>query len=138
MRASELFVISALFFLVFALFARSPATLGISFRWRGTGYVLSTYTVWLVMATLLCFFGAIYSLWMLPFNQTATFVHFWLTLIGMGAFWLAFYRLGATLADSRPALWIAFAAPAIILLAQLIFVGNLVQAIVKGPHLHSR
>jgi hypothetical protein len=41
-RPSELFVISTVILLGFALFARfiSPSGLGISITWRGAGYVL--------------------------------------------------------------------------------------------------
>ena len=137
MKASELFVMSALVVLVFALVARSPSTWGISFGWRGTGYVLPTNTIWLALATLLCFFGTIYSLWMLPFNRTATLAHFWLTALGIGAFWLAFYRMSATQAESQTALWVGFAAPAMVFSAQFIFLWNLIQAIFKVPRLHS-
>lgn len=139
MKASELFVISALVLLVFALIGRfiSPSTLGISVRWRGTGYVLPPSTICIALATAFCFFATIYSLWMLPFNRTATLFHFWLTAFGIGVFSLAFYRAGATLPNSRTALWVVFAAPAMVLLTQIIFVWNLIQAIFKVPRLHS-
>jgi hypothetical protein len=139
MKASELFVISALVLLVSALIARftSPSTLGISVSWRNTGYALPPSTICIALATALCFFATIYSLWMLPFNQTATLVHFWLTAFGIGVFWLAFYRAGTTLPNSRTALWVVFAAPAMVLLTQIIFVWNLIQAVFKVPRLRS-
>jgi hypothetical protein len=139
MKASELFVISALILLVFALVARfvSASALGISVTWRGAGYVLSPSSICIALATALCFFGTIYSLWMLPFNRTATLWHFWLTAFGIGVFWLSFYRAGATLSNPRTAIWGVFAAPAIVLLAQVVFVWNLIQAISKVTRLHS-
>ena len=135
MKATELFVIVALILLVFALLARfiSPSGLGVSITWGGAGYVLPPSFVCIVLATMLCFIASIYSLWMLPFNPTATWWHFSLTTIGIGAFWLAFYRVP----NSRTALWVFFAAPAAILLIQVIFVWNLIQAIYRMPQLHS-
>ena len=37
----------------------------------------------IAFATLMCFFATIYSLWMLPFNRTATLLHFGLTALGI-------------------------------------------------------
>lgn len=133
--ATEMFVMVALILLVFALIARftSPSGLGVSITWGGTGYVLPPSFICVVLATMLCFVASIYSLWMLPFNRTATWWHFSLTTIGIGVFWLAFYRVP----NSRTAIWAVFAAPAAILLTQAIFVWNLIQAIVRMPRLHS-
>jgi len=134
-RSSEPFVIVALILLGFSLISRfiSRSGLGISVTWRGTGYVLPPGSISVGLATALCFFATIYSLWMLPFNRTATLWHFWLTTIGIGVFWLAFYRAP----NSRTAVWAAFAAPAAVLLTQVIFVSNLIQAIFRMPRLHS-
>jgi hypothetical protein len=82
---------------------------------------------------MLCLVASIYSLWMLPFNRTATWWHFSLTTIGIAVFWLALYRAPS----SRTAVWVVFAAPAAIFLTQAIFVWNLVQAIIRMPRLHS-
>lgn len=86
MKASELFVISALILLVMALVARfsSHSGLGVAITWRGTGYVVPPSTICIALATVLCFFATVYSLWMLPFNRTATLFHFWLTAVGIG------------------------------------------------------
>lgn len=134
-RSSELFVIVAVVLLGFSLVARfiSPSNLGVSIPWRGTGYVLPPGSICVGLATALCFFATIYSLWMLPFNRTATLWHFWLTTIGIVVFWLSFYRAP----NSRTAIWAAFAAPAVVLLTQVIFVWNLVQAVFKMPRPHS-
>jgi hypothetical protein len=133
MKATELYVITALILLVFALVARfiTSSGLGVSIAWRGTGYVLPPSFICIALATLLCFFASIYSLWMLPFNRTATWWHFSLTIIGIGVFWLAFYQVP----NSRTAVWAVFAAAAAILLSQAIFVWNLVQAIFRMPRL---
>lgn len=135
MKATELFVIVALILLVFALVARffGPSGLGIAIIWRGAGYGLPPSFICITLATMLCFFASIYSLWMLPFNRAATWWHFSLTTIGIGVFWLAFYRVP----NSRTAVWAAFAAPAAILLTQVIFVWNFIQAIVRMPRMHS-
>jgi hypothetical protein len=133
--ATEMFVMVALILLVFALIARfiGPSRLGVSITWGGTGYVLPPSFICIVLATMLCFVASIYSLWMLPFNRIATWWHFSLTTIGIGVFWLAFYRVP----NSRTAIWAVFAAPAAILLTQTIFVWNLIQAIIRMPRLHS-
>jgi hypothetical protein len=138
-RPSELFVINAVILLGLALFARfiSPSGLGISITWRDTGYALPPGSIYTALATAFCFFATIYSLWMLPFNRTATLWHFWLTTIGIAVFWLSFYRAASTLPDSRTAIWTAFVSPAVVLLAQVIFIWNFVQAIFKMPRLHS-
>jgi hypothetical protein len=139
MKVSELFVITAMALLGFALAGRfmNPSLLGISIRWRGAGYVLPPNSICVALATALCFFATIYSLWMLPFNHTAMLWHFWLTTIGIAVFWLAFYQAGSGLPNSRTALWAVFVSPAVILLTQVIFVWNLLQAIFKMPRVQS-
>jgi len=135
MKASELFAMGALILLVFALVARfiSSSGIGITIPFRGTGYILPPSVIGIVLATALCFVATIYSLWMLPFNRTASLFHFWLTAVGIGVFWPAFYRAP----NSRTAMWAVFAASAAILLTQVIFVWNLIQAILRMPRLHS-
>ena len=63
MKASELFVISALILLGFSLVARfiSPSGLGISIAWRGSGYVLPPSSICIALATTSCFFASIYA-----------------------------------------------------------------------------
>jgi len=138
-RPSELFVISTVILLGFALFSRfiSPSALGISTTWRGTVYVFPPGSICTALATALCLFATIYSFWMLPFNRTATLWHFWLTSIGIAVFLLSFYRATSTLPYSRTALWTFFVSPAVVLLAQIIFIWNIIQAIFKTPRLHS-
>jgi hypothetical protein len=133
-RSSELFAIAALILLLFSLIARfiSPSALGISIPWRGTGYVLPPGSISIALATLMCFFATIYSLWMLSFNRTATLLHFGLTALGILVFWVAFY-----LAQNSPAaVWTVFAAPAGVLLVQSLFVWNLFHAVFRMPRLH--
>jgi hypothetical protein len=139
MKVSEMFVISALILLGFSLAARftNPSVSGISITWRGSAYVLPPTTISVALATALCFFATIYSLWMVPFSRTAMLLHFWLTGIGIGVFWLAFYRAGSALPHSRIAVWAVFVSPAVVLLTQVILVWNLLQAIFKMPRLRS-
>jgi hypothetical protein len=134
MKATELFVIGAMILLLFAMVARfvNPSGLGVSVHWGHTVFVLPPSFVSIALATALCFFATIYSLWMLPFNGTATWWHFCLTAVGIAVFWLAFYRVP----HSRTALWAFFVAPAAVLVTQTIFVWNLVQAILRMPRLH--
>jgi hypothetical protein len=79
----------------------SPAALGISITWRGTGYVLPPGSISIALATVMYFFATIYSLWMLPFSPTATLLHFGLTTLGIVLFWVAFYLTP----NSRAAVW---------------------------------
>jgi len=132
MKATELYVIAALILLVFALVARfiTPSGLGLSISWRGAGYVLPPSFICIALATLLSFFASTRS----GCCRSITLLHGGicsLTTIGIGVFWLAFYRVP----NSRTAVWAVFAAAAI-LLTQVIFVWNLVQAIFRMPRLH--
>src|ERR1700680_2130943 len=138
-RPPDLFVISALLLLVFALSARSinPSVLGISTHWRGTLYVFPPSSICIALATMLCFFATIYSLWMLPFNRTLSLWHFWLTSIGIAVFLSALYLSTANLPGSRTALWTVLVSPAVVLLVQVLFVWNFLQAILKMPRPHS-
>lgn len=133
MKPADLFTVSALVLLAFALLARfiGATPLGVSISWRGSGYVLPPELVSIAMATGLCFYATIYSLWMLPLNRTAISLHFWLTAGGITVFWVAFYRAGST--ESNASVWVAFLTPAVVLLAQVIFLWNLAQAILKMP-----
>jgi hypothetical protein len=139
MKASDLFAITAFVLLGFALVARfiNPTPLGISIAWRGTGYVIPPEAISIALATALCFCATIYSLWMLPFSRTAMLWHFWLTAIGIAVFWLSFYRTGSTVSDSRTAVWAVFVTPIVVVLTQVIFVWNVLQAIIKMPRPHS-
>ena len=138
-RPSELFAISALILVATGLPARfvfAPG-LGVSVDWNRTGYVLPPSIVCYAMAAVLCFFAVIYSLWMVPFNRTATLVHFWTTTVGTAAFLVAFNRLGSNPSNIRPTIWLVFVVPVLVALAQVVFVWNLVQALAKSPRLPS-
>jgi hypothetical protein len=94
--------------------------------------VLPPGSISIALATLMCFFATIFSLWMLPFNRTATLLHFGLTALGILVFWVAFYLAQ----NSRAAVWTVFAAPAGVLLVQSIFVWNLLHAVFRMPRSH--
>ena len=93
-RPSELFVISALILLGFSLVTPfiTTSAMGMSIPWRGVGYVIPPRSMCISLATVLCFYAAIYSFWMLPFNRTMALWHFWLTSVGIAIFWIFFYR----------------------------------------------
>jgi hypothetical protein len=136
-RPSELFAISALILVAIGLLARlvfAPG-LGVSISWNRTGYVLPPSMVCYAIAAALCFFAVVYSLWMVPFNRTATLVHFWTTTAGTAAFLVAFYRLGSNPSSVRPTVWLVFGVPVAVALAQVIFVWNFVQALARSPKL---
>ena len=137
-RPPDLFVISALLLLVFALSARSisPSVLGITTHWRVTLYVFPPSSICIALATMLCFFATIYSLWMLPFNRTLSLWHFWLTSVGITVFLSALYLSTENLPGSRTALWTVLVSPAVVLLVQVLFVWNFIQAILKMPRPH--
>jgi hypothetical protein len=138
-RTPDLFAASALILLGFALFARSisPALAGISTSWRGTIYVFPPSSIFIALATMLCFFATVYSLWMLPFNRTLSLFHFWLTSTGIAVFVSAFYLSTANLSGSRTALWTVLVSPAAVLVIQVLFVWNFVQAILRMLRSHS-
>ena len=98
--------------------------------------MLPPSSVCIAQATAFCFFGTIYSLWMLPLNRSASLWHFWLTAIGVAVFWFSFYRAASTQPNSRIAIWAVFITPAVTLLTQVIFVWNVVKAVFKMS-LHS-
>ena len=134
-RPPDLFVVSALLLLVFALSARfiSPSVSGIMTHWRGTLYVFSPSSICIALATMLCFFATIYSLSMLPFNQTLSLWHFWLTSLGIAVFLSALYLPTANLPGSGTALWTVLVSPVMVLFVQVLFVWNFIQAILRMP-----
>lgn len=94
-------------------------------------------SICIALATALCFVAPIYSLWMLPFNRTAMLWHFWLATIGIAVFWFSFSQVGSALPNSRTAVWAVFVSAAVVLLTQILFVWNLLQAIFKMSRLQS-
>jgi hypothetical protein len=138
-RPPELFVISALLLLVFALSAPyiSVTVSGIMTHCGRALYIFSPSSICIALATMLCFFATIYSLWMLPFNPTLSLWHFWLTSIGIAVFLSALYLSTENPQGSRTALWAVLVSPVVVLLGQVLFVWNFIQAILKMPQPHS-
>jgi hypothetical protein len=93
------------------------------------------------MATFLCFFSVIYSLWPLPMNVKAAFWHYWCTVIAIAAFWACFYffalhvpRDSNVTLPQTTTLFGQFVSMIIILLAQAIFVVSLILAAAQLRH----
>jgi hypothetical protein len=138
-RPSDLFAISAAALLLFSFLSRILASpTGVSVTLGNVGYVFSPSTVSLVMASLLCFFAAVYAIWPLPMNPTAGLWHYWITVLAIAAFWISFYLFAfhalprSNLTLCQPvALFGQFVSIIVIVLAQGIFFVNLMSAIVR-------
>jgi hypothetical protein len=90
------------------------------------------------MASFLCFFAAIYSIWPLPMNYSAALWHYWITVLAVATFWASFYLFAfhafpnSKVTPYREvALFGQFVSIIVIALAQTIFVGNLIFAAVR-------
>lgn len=142
-RSTALFAIGAICLLLSAFIARrfGPALAAFHVAHRGYGFPPSS--VFVFMAALLCGFAAVYSLYLLPMNQKAAVWHFWLTAGGILLFWVGFYSFSALVA--RGGSWqagravVAIGASwvcsfALIVVAQGIFVANVIAAIMKLRH----
>lgn len=134
-RPAEFFSVLAIAILVLGQVLRFIApNFYVAMQWHGRGYAFPPFAASVVITTFLCFVASIYSLWMLPMNQKAEMWHFWLTAAAIGVFWASFSGIlaaGASHASATAALviWGQLAAVAVFLIAQLIFVANLVLAL---------
>jgi hypothetical protein len=142
-RPSELFALSAIASLIWALLARRIAPNAfMSAHLPGGGYIFHPASLSTVIAALLCLVAAIYSVWVFPLNQKAALWHFWVTTLAVAVFWLSFYSFAravtspsvstANLSGLRQVIavcWI-LSIP-IVLIAQVIFVVNFVLSISK-------
>ncbi len=138
-RPSELFAISAAALLAFSFLSRFlPTQNFVGIHLRSVVYAFSPSTVCLAMASLLCFFAAIYSIWPLPMNYRVGLWHYWITALAIVAFWASFYLFifhplpSSNLAPI--ALFGQLVSTIVIVLAQAIFVVNLTYAIVRLRH----
>jgi hypothetical protein len=142
--ASELFAWCAIAVLLFGFGVRLvlPRNLSMTIHIRDTAYMFPPTSVCVWIATLLCVVASIYSLSMLPLNRTAALWHFWLTSVGLGLFWLSFYRLALMFSHysegtsplrglNAAAAWSQLISAALFVVGQLIFLGNLVRAVAK-------
>jgi hypothetical protein len=138
-RPSELFAITAAVLLASSFLSRFlHIQTDVSIVVHEAGYVFPPSTVFLVMASFLCFFAATYSLWPLPLNNKAAAWHYWITTAAIAAFWLCFYffafkapRESGLGLYQTAALLGQFVSVIVILLAQAIFVVNLILALVR-------
>ena len=142
-RASELFAWCAIAVLLCGFGFRFvlPPNLGMTIHIRDSAYMFPPTSVCVWIAALLCVVASIYSLYMLPLNRTAALWHFWLTSVGVGLFWLSFYRLALMFSHSEgnpqlrglnaAAAWSQLASAALFVVGQLVFLGNLVRAVAK-------
>ncbi len=136
---SELFAVSAAVLLVCSFLCRLlQIQTGVSIVVHKVGYVFPPSTIFLVMASFLCFFAATYSLWPVPLGNKAAAWHYWITATAIAAFWFCFYFFAfkapqeSSLSSYQTgALFGLFASAIGILLAQAIFVVNLIFAVVR-------
>ena len=141
-RTSELFAISTAALLILSFLSRFSANQGgISIQLRNVAYVLPPSTVCLIMASLLCFSAAVYSLWPLPMNLKAGTWHFWSTAVAIAAFSACYYLFALRLEPvagfesyKKAALLGLFSSLILGALAQIVFVVNLMLAVVRLPH----
>jgi hypothetical protein len=141
-RPSELFAISAAVLLVFSFVSRLlPTQSGVSIHLGSMVYGFPPSTVCLAMASLLCFFAAIYAIWPLPMNYSVGLWHYWITVLAIVAFWTSFYlftfhalRSSNLSMYQTIALFGQFVSIIVIVLVQAIFVVNLTLAIVRLRH----
>lgn len=107
---------------------------------KGYGFPLASVCIGL--AALYCVFAAVYSLYMLPFSKTGELWHFVITALGTSLALASFYRfaLEAPILGQRGTdlsgldlvvAWVVIASPILVLLAQSIFVFNLIYAAAK-------
>jgi hypothetical protein len=138
-RPSDLFAVSAALLLVFSFLSRLFASqASVSIHLHKVAYAFSPSTLYIVMASFLCFFAAVYSIWPLSMNVKAATWHYWTTVAGIAVFWGCFYLFVVYFSPgSRPstlltAVLLAQAgAVTLVLLAQMIFVVNLTVAVIR-------
>jgi membrane protein YdbS with pleckstrin-like domain len=80
-RAAELFAIGSTILLLAGLLL--PFPFGLTVTLGGTVFVMPGRASCFIVAALLCFFAAIYSLWVLPMNHAAAQWHFWITAVSI-------------------------------------------------------
>jgi len=139
-----LFAVSTVVLLLFAFLSRliGPSGVFVDFHFLRRGYGFSPDSVCVFMASFLCVFAAIYSVFVFPLNQKAALWHFWLTAIGILLFWVVFYSFSALppggLRENSAPLWMiaigGLTSLALVIVAQGVFVTNLVSGIVRLCH----
>jgi hypothetical protein len=133
-RPAELFAIAALLMLTLRELMRTILAfpMMVSLRLRGNFYAFQPEVLTLFIATALCFYSAMYSVWLLPFSSRAATWHFWVTIVGLVVFWISFYLPIFSEPQDRffiASVTVSFVSGFVLVLAQLIFVGNLAYAV---------
>lgn len=144
-RPSELFAISAAALLVLSFLSRLPTTqTSVGIHVGNVAYMFPPSAVFLVMATLLCFWAAAYAIWPLHMNLKAGIWHYWMTAVPIAVFWACFYLFGFRLTSTKntpyrlAVLLGQFMSLGVILLAQTMFIANLIFAVVRLRNLSAR
>jgi heme/copper-type cytochrome/quinol oxidase subunit 1 len=96
---TRLFAIEAMALLLLSLLSGRFLTSGLDLQLHATYFVLSPKSVSLVMAAILCMSAAVSSIF--PINPRGANWHFWLTTIGIIAFWVSFYLIGRTVSQGN-------------------------------------
>jgi len=99
MALTRLFAIEAMALLLLSFLSEKLLTSGIDLQLHTTYFVLSPKSVSLVMAAIFCMSAAVNSI--LPINPRCANWHFWLTTIGIIAFWVSFYLIGRTVSQGN-------------------------------------
>jgi heme/copper-type cytochrome/quinol oxidase subunit 1 len=129
--------------LVFFAFVSKSRAPSLDVQIHDAYFVFSAGFVFLAMSVLLALFAGVY--YVLPVNPRAAGAHFWLTAAGILLFWVGYYWYAALFtplagsvdfrsmdftAAERWTRWIYFSI-AVMLIAQGIFLVNLISGIVK-------
>jgi hypothetical protein len=127
-RAAELFAVATVIVILAGFLASSAP--GVSVHFRNTAYVFPARYACFIIAGMLAFFAAVYSLWMLRINDSAALSHFWLTAISIIGFWAFLMFLGKQ--RTIPAVAAIAVSGTAFLTAQLIFAVALGHAVYRG------
>ena len=137
-RPTEICAISAAALLILSFVSRLSARPAFfSIVVRRTSYGFAPDSIFMAMAAVLSLSAAAYAFWPLPMNVKAGAWHSWVTVGGIAVFWMCFYLFPV---DRNPpgaksymlALLLGqLASLGAVLLAQTVFIGNLVVALVR-------
>ncbi|MGA8431963.1 MAG: hypothetical protein WB729_19220 [Candidatus Sulfotelmatobacter sp.] len=101
MTLTRSFAIEAMILLVLSFFGGRFLTSGLDIQLHDTYFVLSPKSACLAMAAILCLSAAAYSIF--PINPRGASWHFWLTTVGITAFWTCFYFAGRMVSQGAAA-----------------------------------
>jgi hypothetical protein len=137
-RPSEICAISAAVLLILSFVSRLSARPTLfSIVVRQTSYGFAPNTIFLAMAAVLAVSAAMYAFWPLQMNVKAGAWHSWVTVGGIAVFWICFYLfpVDRSLPEANSYMLVLLLGQltslGAVLLAQIVFVGNLVVAVVQ-------